>query len=355
MIKLDYTLQTPEERQQLVEKILEENPNVNETYLETLADYLIIAIEKKEKKEGKRKALTENRQATITKREISFEGLAAQFENGEDGIYNLITDNKHTIFRPKMTITKKDIEVIPTMAAVQDAIKYWEMKSKTTTGRDRYIAKKALIEARKDQYFLKNSYYQPITPKKLTRVRAVKMLPSKEWIEHGETFADLRVCYEGASLLNPKAISATLCDYSRLKEAGEGNFFDEIWYYMESFDRICGIALKDYPMYERIVETKIDGLTNEQIQQILQEEFGVNHSPEYISSLWRNKIPKIIASAAEDAFLDNYFLNEEKGQYKKCSRCGEIKLALPKYFSKNKTSRDGFYSICKACRNKQRG
>ena len=101
MIKLDYTLETPEERQQLVEKILEENPNVNETYLETLADYLIIAIEKKEKKEGKRKALTENRQATIAKREISFEGLAAQFENGEDGIYNLITDNKHTIFRPK--------------------------------------------------------------------------------------------------------------------------------------------------------------------------------------------------------------------------------------------------------------
>ena len=35
MIKLDYTLETPEERQQLVEKILEENPNVNETYLET--------------------------------------------------------------------------------------------------------------------------------------------------------------------------------------------------------------------------------------------------------------------------------------------------------------------------------
>jgi hypothetical protein len=77
MIKLDYTLETPEERQELVEKILKENPNVNETYLETLADYLIIAIEKKEKKEGKRKALTENRQATIAKREISFEGLAA--------------------------------------------------------------------------------------------------------------------------------------------------------------------------------------------------------------------------------------------------------------------------------------
>ena len=41
----------------------------------------------------------------------------------------------------------------------------------------------------------------------------------------------------------------------------------------------------------------------------------------------------------------------EKGKYKTCSRCGQIKLAHNKYFSKNKTSKDGFYSICKACRN----
>lgn len=46
MLKLDYSLSTPEERKELVEKILEENPNVNDTYLETLADYLIIAVEK---------------------------------------------------------------------------------------------------------------------------------------------------------------------------------------------------------------------------------------------------------------------------------------------------------------------
>jgi len=44
-------------------------------------------------------------------------------------------------------------------------------------------------------------------------------------------------------------------------------------------------------------------------------------------------------------------MNVKKGNYKKCSRCGQIKLAHNKYFSKNKTSKDGFYSICKACRN----
>ena len=80
-------------------------------------------------------------------------------------------------------------------------------------------------------------------------------------------------------------------------------------------------------------------------------EFGIKHSLEYISSLWRKKIPKLIASQAEDEYLYWYYLNIEKGKYKKCSRCGQVKLAHNKYFSKNKTSRDCFYSICKKCRN----
>jgi hypothetical protein len=111
MIKLDYSIESPEERKKLVEKIIEENPDLSEAYLEILANYLILCMEKQEKKE--RKILTENRMVTVNKRETSFEGLVAQFENGEDGIYNLITENKHTIFQPKVTITKKDLEEIP--------------------------------------------------------------------------------------------------------------------------------------------------------------------------------------------------------------------------------------------------
>ena len=80
----------------MVEKILAENPNPNDRYLEILADYLILCMEKQEKKE--RKILTENRMMTVNKRETSFEGLVSQLENGEDGIYNLISDNKNQIF-----------------------------------------------------------------------------------------------------------------------------------------------------------------------------------------------------------------------------------------------------------------
>lgn len=122
---------------------------------------------------------------------------------------------------------------------------------------------------------------------------------------------------------------------------------------MEEFDIVSGMALREYPFYYRLVECKIDGLQNSEIQKILEEEFGTRHSIEYISSLWRKKIPNLIASKAEDIYLDWYYLNIEKGKYKKCSRCGQIKLAHNKYFSKNKTSKDKFYSICKECRNRR--
>ena len=116
-MKLDYSLETPEERNALVEQILAEmaqnDIEPTEQYLETLANYLILCMEKQERKETKQKnknILTDNRMITVNKRETSFEGLVSQLENGEDGIYNIITENKNIIFQPKVTITKKDLE-----------------------------------------------------------------------------------------------------------------------------------------------------------------------------------------------------------------------------------------------------
>ena len=149
MIKLDYSLNTVEERNELVHKILEENPNPNNKYLEILADYLVLCMEKQEKRE--KKILTENRLATITKRETSLEGLASQFENGEDGMYDLIVESdKNVIFRPKIEITQKDLEEIPELRPIKDAIHYWEEKLKTASGKEAFIIKKAIIDFRKD-------------------------------------------------------------------------------------------------------------------------------------------------------------------------------------------------------------
>ena len=345
MIKLDYSLQTPEERNELVKQILAEDPNPSEKYMEVLADYLILCMEKQEKKE--KHILTDNRMATVNKRECSFEGLVSQLENGEDGIYNLISENKQTIFQPKVTITKKDLEEIPPLKQLREAIEVWEAKLKVTEGRDAFTIKKALIEMRKDQYIIKNAYRRPVVPNKITRSKSVIKLEDKTHLFDEDGYP----IPEGVSLLDPAVCSAILCNYSRLKQDSWDQFDGDTWYLMHDFDVISDKALKDYPLYERIVEYKIDGMQNIDIQVAIQAEFGIKHSLEYISSLWRNKIPKLIASAAEDDYLDWYYREVERGKYKRCSRCGQIKLAHNKYFSKNKTSKDGFYSICKCCRN----
>jgi len=128
-LKLDYSLETPEERNKLVTEILAETEDPNPAYLEVLADYLILCMEKQEKKE--KAILTENRLTTVNRRETSFEGLVSQLENGEDGIYNLINEDKNVIFYPKISITKKDLDEIPCLNQLRQAINMWEARLKT--------------------------------------------------------------------------------------------------------------------------------------------------------------------------------------------------------------------------------
>ena len=239
MIRLDYSLQSPEERNELVKKILEENPEPNEKYLEILADYLVLCMEKQERK--KRKILTDNRMTTVNKRETSFESLVSQLENGEDGIYNLITNDKQIIFQPKVTITKKDLEEIPFLKQLRDTIDIWEQKLKHSQGRDAYIIKKALIEMRKDQYIIKNAYRKPIQLNN-------HMMYSKHYIKLLDTTHELDEngfpIPEGVSLLNPKICSMILCNYSKLKENSWDILMGDTWHLMYDFDNLCEKALK---------------------------------------------------------------------------------------------------------------
>ena len=78
-----------------------------------------------------------------------------------------------------------------------------------------------------------------------------------------------------------------------------------MWYLIQDFEDLVTRALRNWPIYERIVELKIDKVPNTQIREILEKEFDNTYSLEYISSLWRNKIPKTIAQCAINEFIEN--------------------------------------------------
>lgn len=284
--------------------------------------------------------------STVNKRETSFEGLASQMENGEDGVYSLINEDKNTIFKPKISITKNDLDTIPSLRQLRESIGAWEQALKRSSGKSAFVMKKALIEMRKDQYLIKQAYQKPITLCKITRQTDFP-IPLDDTSTMDENNDE--VIIQGVSLMDPKIVQAILCDYSRLKQDTYDQFNSDLHYLIQDFETVCDKALKPYPIYLRIVELKIDKRQNIEIQRALDQEFGHTYSVEYISSLWRNKIPKLIAQTAKDDFITWYY-KKNNLRMKKCTRCGKEKPANNNFFSRNKSNKDNLYSICKECR-----
>ena len=350
-IKMDFSLESPSERNELVKKIIEQTPpeRLTNSYLEKLTDYIIFAMDKEERKQ--KKILTDNRMVTVNKRETSFEGLAGKLENGEDGIYSMIANDKNIIFSPKVSITEEDIAEIPGLKELRAEIEKVEEQAKNARGKKAFLLKKQAIEMRQDQYVLKNAYRKPIFCMNL--IKSISKINLDENItvnEKGEVSSTGFI-----NLFNEKHISILLCNYAKLKEDSWSDFNNDLKWLMFDLDTAVDNALQEkYPLYYDLVIYKIDGKQNQEIQELLYDKHGIKHSVEYISSLWRNKIPKLIAEQAQTDWLIWHYTQEEKGKWKRCSRCGQIKLAHNRFFSKNKTSKDGFYSICKECRNKKK-
>lgn len=349
-IKLDYTITDPVQRNKIVYKIIENTPKEQLTpyYLEELTKYLVQDTTSKKEKT----ILTDNRMVTVNKREVSFQGLVSKLQNGEDGIYTFMTGgDKNILFIPKIEITEDDIQTIPGLKELREQIKKIQAQQKAARGKKKFLLTKQLIEMRQDQYVLKSAYKPPITTTKLTKSNNKIDLTQHVTIDkNGEPVSDALI-----SFFNPEHISALLCNYSKLKQDTWSSFDNDMYYLMNDLDDLADKALKyNYPILYSIMIYKIDGLSNKEILQQLQKEYNKTYSIEYLSALWRKKIPKIIAEQAKEDWIVWHYTIEEKGKWKRCSRCHQIKLAHPYFFTRNKTSKDGFYSLCKTCRNKKK-
>ena len=297
--------------------------------------------------------LTPNRMVTVDKREISFQGFAENLENQESGIYNFITEtNKNVLLTPKIQITEQDIQDIPPLAELRQAIDLIEKQKNAAIGRRKALLTKHLIEMRKDQYVIKNAFKQPVVVTKVIRNFGKKLHLNENITinEKGEPESDGLI-----SLFNPIHISCLLCNYTNLKKELSWKIENDFYYLINDFEKLINKTLcGDYAIYLDLIKLKFKDKTSKQIAEALLQKYGHTYSTEYISILWRKKIPKLLADKAKQDWIVWHYTFEEKGKWKKCSKCQEIKLAHPYFFTKNKTSKDGWYSICKCCRNQKK-
>ena len=196
----------------------------NKKYIEILSNYIIAAMTPAEKKAHI--FLTDNRQLTIGKRETSYQGLTEQFENGEDGAWNLFNEvaDKSIRLTPKREISASDVAEIPELQKLKESIAIIEKLEAGAHGKDRYRLKKWLIELHQEQYIIKDIFKPTMSANAIAKSVAQMDLGENITIdENGEPHSDCRI-----SLFNPTHVCALLCNYSALKEEAWSKFSSDL-------------------------------------------------------------------------------------------------------------------------------
>lgn len=148
-MELDYSLTTPQERVDYVKALLADNPPLNNSTLTILADYILFIRDRNQTKKERTEEhpiLTPNREFTIDKRQVSYEGLVDKLENGEDGLYNIIRNDKTQILDPKDPITEEDINTIPGIKECMDVILSLKKQLETASKYRRKSINQAIID-----------------------------------------------------------------------------------------------------------------------------------------------------------------------------------------------------------------
>lgn len=356
-MKLDYTLETLDERKKFIDDILASGEEFSNQQLGYMADYLLFVADSKQTGEEKKKdypIVTKNRNVTIAKRQVSFEETVANLTNGEDGIYSMIIDDKTALLDNKDKITEDDIENIPGVRENLEVIDVLKRQFDKAEGKRKYLLKQQIISKYQELYVLKSSYIGNVSRSYMnSQLKNMAHMPLDEHVEIGE---DGMPHSDGViSLLREDHVAFLLKYYSKLKQESWDDLKSDMHFLLLDLENLVDKALKDnYPLLYDLLIWEIDGLTGQEIVRKMEDKYGVTHSEQYFSTIWCKRIPKLVAEQAQKNYLIWYYTYEapEKGQWKVCKTCGKKQLAHQLFFHKN-TSKDGYYSKCRVCRSKK--
>lgn len=248
----------------------------------------------------------------------------------------------------------------------------------TLNQRQIYMLKHHLIQLRTHQYYLMDAYYPTVKMMRqnkgdfyrdpLMSQMTYPIFPRGVMLEENDLFFKEPRRYNNgvpARAFDPEQIE-------ELKAKGKPyfNFLDEnhLYYLILHYQELKGY-ISDEPasplwgliwtldfyietaklseQQRLIVEGKRAGLSNKEIQDRLQNELGISHQVNYISTIWKKSV-KLITEAVELNY-DEWLCKDYNKVWKRCSCCGKEKMRDTRVFCQKAKSLDGFTSRCKAC------
>lgn len=300
----------------------------------------------------------------------------------------ILTQNRTIYKKIKPTIDKEKAKTVPGMIELWKSIETMEdqlnrlKEIKNPTAEERkeiYFMTHYLIQLRKQQYYLMDSRFPTIIGQKNKaefhpHIADYQMnypiLPRGVMLqENDQDFKDPRSGrFSGAAALE----IYTDQDIEELEKNGKPYFdfrnSEHLYQLIQHYAEIEAYVeqIPDSPLHNLlwtldfyidkarlseqqllIIRDKKLRCPNKEIAQHLQEELGIYHQENYISTIW-NKCTKLIAEAVELNY-DEYLCRNYDKAWKKCCRCGKELLRDSRNFVKKTKASDGLTGRCKCC------
>lgn len=408
---LDYSIERDVDRVEAVREILDTlNRDPNQTDLEQMASYILYGKDENGLNAVKRGEITDG-----NTRYSNFKTKADKNKSLDEILENPLTDErdlekkdykdryiqkKRTIEHPKYDRQGNLISIgdgdIPGMADVWDTIarlEHWiaQLEGKippepgVTLFEDSYRMyrlKHNLIEIRRQQYYLKDTYKPTIqfmnvdTPKAqfydwsgdafywmpyekwLARVNA-SYFPLSRNLSDYETRGSLEtndlevkwvVCQHHFDWTDIRHVRTIIMMYHDL----EHQLHDKLNTYGRTliwdFDRY--VQLADFsPLRLFLIDCRRKGMDYDDILYVLERDWNIIYNKNHLGSIYLNEIPKKIV---ETVLKENDLIDIPKSEWKRCFRCGQLFPRTTRFFGKNAGRRDGWCSNCKNCEKLRR-
>lgn len=406
MLKLDFSIVSSTERSEFVNNFFNSNPDYQPTQaeLDTLSNYILYGKD-------------EDGTSVVDRKEVSIDTKYSSYSKRKAESLDELMDtpgfNENTIVQnyvyrhPKVEkISRKSQEdaAIPGMKELWRAIdraayilKVCEglapqdpdnpVRVEDYTQTDLYKLKHNLIDMRKQQYVLKETY-RPTEHTFNPNVHKAATLQSEtqpiDWEQYWFYPLGLRLMPLDGRFDAPQDYARTITPWDRVQLGNEPevenrhiiDFTNSEHIYLLAkhyqdiscatdldHDGLCGAILDTLEFYAQLADLtesrqliwklKCAQWNNGAIRVRVNKEFGTSYNDNYISTLFKQNICGDIAAAAR--LHADYFLNRDNDSvWKICSCCGKRKLRDSREFMRKSKSSDGLAARCKKCESKVR-